>query len=231
MDVKIDFYDDVNKLSKNIDINHNIKLNLQIYDNIDITNIILKWKQCFEFLGKTDLFISKNVQKIIYCLLSDCNIINSVNGENTNLSFYDIVKQEFLGFDIIDKVNRIIKIKLFNVCNKMVIVDCKGYPIYKIYHLYNLDVVKDYYGKSKVNFDSIMKSICIMPIFVGDINNLLHDYKKLSVDNLNVCNYRNIMYLKLYLAKSRELEYEIHNIQRELRDIYNKEIIKNLTNV
>ncbi len=222
MDDKVDFYGDVNKLSENIlkPLGPNIKLNLQLYNNVNIVDILLKWKSCFELLGKDILFVSKNVQKIIYCLLSDCSIINSINDTKIKLSLFDTSNKTFLGFDVIDNINRVIKIKLFNMCNKMIVIDCKLYPFYKIYILYNLNIVKDYYKSSKVNFDMIVKNICLLPVFTGNINNLKVDYKKLSINNLTLCNATNVKIAETYLQNLNQLDKQINAIQNELLNIY-----------
>lgn len=229
MDDKIDFYDDVNKLSTNITITKNIgsdiTLNLQSYDDVNVIDLILKWKSCLSFLGKDALFITKKVQQIIYCLLSDCTFINSVNNQSTNLTFYDKIRESFMGFDVVTKTNRNIKIKLFNVCNEMVIIDCSAYPIYKVYYLYNLDFVKDFYKSSKVNFDTIMEHISLVPVLISDINNLVTDYKKLSVYNLRVSNNKKIVRIDTYLKNARHIEAKIEKIQHELFDIYKNIII------
>lgn len=226
MDDKIDFFNDINKLSKNIDIPNDIKLNVKSFTDITTTNLILKWRQCFQFLGKEHLFITKKIQKIIYCLLSDCTIINSVNGQDTNLTFYDTTHKSYYGFDVINNDNRIVKIKLFNVCNQMVIIDCKQYPTYKIYHLYNLDIIKEYYGTSKINFDNVIQSICVMPIFIGNINNLVTDYKTLSLDKFKISYKRNVIFVLSYLEKTRAIENEIIKVQNELRDIYKAQMMR-----
>ncbi len=227
MDDKVDFYSDVNKFSENIikPLGPNIKLNLQLYDNFNTIDMLLKWKSCFELLGKDVMFISKNVQKIIYCLLSDCSIINSINDTKIKLSLFDTSNKTFLGFDVVDNINRFIKIKLFNMCNKMVIIDCKTYPVYKVYVLYNLSVVKDYYKSSKVNFDIIIKNICLLPIFTGNINNLRSDYKTLSVNNYTVCNATNLRFTEEYLKNLKQLDKQINKIQNELITIYKNKSI------
>lgn len=230
MDDKIDFYNDINKFSKNIikicDLN--IKLDLQIYDDINVVDLILKWKSCFEFLGRQTAFLSRKVQKIIYCLLTDYTIINFVNKEVTNLSLYNVITQSFFGFDVINDTNRIIKIKLFNVCNEMVIMDCNKYPTYKIYHLHNLNIIKEFYKTSKINFDTIKKDICIIPIFVGNINNLRNDFKKLSINNFNISLKKNIIHTKNYLTRTKELNDEISKVQNELFNIYKQKIMLKL---
>lgn len=217
----VDFYDDINKLSENINntVGSNIKLNLQLYNNIDTVDTMLKWKSCFDLLGQTNLFTSKNVQKIIYCLLSDCSIINTVNDEPSTLTFYDGILTTFWSFDIIDKQNRNIKIKLFNVCNKMVIIDYCKYPIYKVYYLYNLTSIKDFYG-IKVNFDSLIKDLYIEPSFIGNIYELKKDYKKLSIQNVNICNKYNLTYIQSYFKHTKKIGKQILKTQLELFDMY-----------
>ena len=228
MDDKIDFYNDINKFSENITktLGPNIKLDLQLYNNKNIIDLMLKWKMCFELLGKNTLFLSKNIQKIIYCLLSDCAIINLINDTKIKLPLYDMKCQTFLGFDVVNSVNRFIKIKIFNMCDRMVVIDCKNYPNYKIYDLYNLKLIKDYYKSSKVNFDIIIKNICLLPTFVGDVNNLLNDFKKLSINNLTICNTKNLKFVEEYLKNMRKIDTEINNIQNELINIYKNKYLK-----
>jgi hypothetical protein len=228
MDDKIDFYNDINKYSTNIIKNYDIntKLDLQQYNDNNIVKLLLKWKSCFEFLGKNPLFISKPIQKIIYCILSDCSIINYINKTLTNLSLYDELQQDFWGFDVVININSIIKIKLFNVCDRMVIMDCTKYPIYKIYHLYNLSMIKDLYKTSKINFDIIKRDMCLVPMFVSNINNLFNDFKKLSASNFNMNLKRNMMFVESYVKRVKVLEDQILKVQNELFDMYNKKLKK-----
>lgn len=220
---ELDFYNDINELSQNIDKTKlNIKLNLQLYDNANIIDTILKWKTCFEILGRKDLFMTPKIQKIIFCLLSDCGIINYINNnENTNLALYDTINESFWGFNCIDNDNRFIKIKLFNVCDKMIVVDMGKYPVYKIYYLYNLSVVKNFYGSQKVNFDTIIKDISLEPVFIGNINNLKDDYKKLSVSKFELCNKQYIDYIKSYTKLNKKLNTQITNIMVDIYGIKN----------
>lgn len=221
MSDELDFYNDINKLSHKMETTKlNIKLNLQMYDDINIIDTILKWKTCFEILGRKDLFMTPNIQKVIFSLLSDCGIINYINkNETTNLALYDTINESFWGFGCIDNNNRNIRIKLFNVCNKMVIVDMIKYPVYKIYYLYNLDIVKNFYGSQKINFDNVIKDISLEPVFIGNINNLKNDYKKMSVSKFELCNKQYIDYIKSYTKLTKQLNTQINNTLREIYGI------------
>jgi hypothetical protein len=139
---------------------------------------------------------------------------------------YDELQQDFWGFDVVININSIIKIKLFNVCDRMVIMDCTKYPIYKIYHLYNLSMIKDLYKTSKINFDIIKRDMCLVPMFVSNINNLFNDFKKLSASNFNMNLKRNMMFVESYVKRVKVLEDQILKVQNELFDMYNKKLKK-----
>jgi hypothetical protein len=131
-----------------------------------------------------------------------------------------------MGFDTVNNKNRIIKIKLFNVCNKMVIIDCKQYPKYKIYNLYNLDIIKSHYKTQKINFDELVEYLCLFPIFIGNINNLEIDYKRISKLNENTCNIINILHVENYLIFVRKIEKKIIITQNELVTIFKNTYFK-----
>lgn len=223
MNDKIDFLSDVLQCgNEGKMIKLGIKFNLVKFSDKKVMDVILRWKQCFGFLGKNDLFIGANIQKIIYCILTDCHFIKDVGGIETNLTFYDERMDGFWGFGVIDKMNRNIQIKVFNICEAMIIMDYAKYPIYKIYNLYNCKCLKDYYG-SKVNFDIIIKDLSLIPMFIGNLNNLGNDYGRLKY---HVSYQRQCVLLKEYMKKSIILDNKIWDAQSELFEIHAKQIKK-----
>ena len=187
-ETQIDFKSDINKFSDNknklVRINNlDINLNSLYYENKNLLEVFQKWLTCFEILGKGNLFRSKSIIKILYCLLTDCSSIITINNIKTELDLYDESLERFLRIEVIDKNNRFIKIKIFPICDSMVIIDCSDFKSYKIYELHNLQLIKKCYGTNKINFDLIKNNIGIYPTFIGNITNLQNDFKCLSCKN------------------------------------------------
>src|SRR6266705_2541767 len=102
---QIDLVSDLNKLS-NIINKININLELVGFDDIVICETIKNWELCLGILGKSALLKTKNVMKVIYCLLNDCCIINTINGNKMDLDLFDTILDRFLRFDIVNEKKR-----------------------------------------------------------------------------------------------------------------------------
>jgi len=219
---QIDFDSDINELSnklqKSVKINNvNVVLNLQEYCDIKSCDVINNWKLCLGMLGKMHLFKRKNIMKVVYCLLTDSCVINNVNGNKIDIDVFDVILDKFLIVDVIDETERNIKLRVFTVCNTLIIIDCKDLNKYKIYKLHNVYLIKEYYGINKINFDTIANDIKLEPMFVGSIDELEDDYKKMSIINFKKDN--GIIIDKLIRFLSYEMEIE-KKIQKEYIRFY-----------
>lgn len=220
MDTEITFDSEIvkytNNLVKNIKINDvDINLNLIEYNDKRIIEILGQWQMCLSMLGKGNLFKTKDCMVIIYCLLTDCCKINTINDSKMDLDIYDPVLDRFQRLEIIDNTNRFIKLRIFTVCNRMIIVDCKDGKKYKIYELHNLGNIKEYYGTNKINFDDIVKSIKLEPIFVGNFSDLEDDFKRLALRNIKVDSFDIINSLEQFMSSCNDIE---RKIQKEYKN-------------
>jgi len=210
MDNQTDFITEIDKykviIDKNIMVSDiDFTINLSKFDK-KACNIINNWKDCLDFLGKSHLFKTKQIMKIVYCLLTNNYIINNVNGNQIDLDIYDPILNRFLRIDIADEKNRYIKLKVFSVCNAQIIIDCKDLRKYKIYEIHNIAAIKEYYGTNKINIDVIVTELQIQPKFVGTITQLNNDYKKL----INIDTYGLIITeLENFMKHSIKLEKQI----------------------
>lgn len=223
MDSEIDFSSDINKYArffiKDIIINNiDISLDLTEYNNIKIIEILNQWQTCLGMMGKAKFFKTKEFMKIIYCLLSDSCKINTINGNKIDLDIYDPIIDRFLRLDVIDENNRFIKLRIFTVCNTLIVIDCKDMKNYKIYELHNLSNIKEYYGTCKVNFDDIVKLLKLQPRFIGKLSDLTNDFKILSLNNIKINKGIIIKTLEEFVYISNNMEKKI---QKEYKDLYN----------
>jgi hypothetical protein len=189
-----------------------LHLELNAYNNKELSiDILKKWQSCFALLGKGQFFQSKDASAIIYCLLSDASTIENINNGKVTIDLYDHVLKRFYLVESLTKKHRNIRLKIFPICKTIIVIDWLKFPIYKVYELYNTDEIKEYYESKKVNFDTIIKDINLQPKFIGKVDSLPDDFKKLSVDNFNIKDYkeRHIAILEDFLKKSRNLERKI----------------------
>ena len=227
---QIDFNSDINKFSNNIKklikINNvDINLDLSEYNDIESCELISNWNMCLGMLGKSNLFKSKHVMKIIYCLLTDSCIINNINDNgNLDLDLFDLALDRFLRIDVVNENSRYVKLRVFTVCNTLIVVDCKDLKKYKVYELHNISAIKEYYGTHKVNFDTIINDIKLQPKFIGSISSLINDYKIMSMIKLTKNDELVIKTLQDFLLCATELEKKI---QIEYNKFYKLAIIKN----
>lgn len=229
MDNQIDFITEVNKYSRNFDRNIivcdiDFIINLNGY-NQKACAIINDWKTCLGMLGKQHLLKSKQIIKVVYCLLTGHLAINNVNGNNIDLDVYDPLLNRFLRIDIVDETERTIKLKIFSVCDTQIIIDCKNFDKYKIYELHNVHNIKEYYGTNKVNIDQLTSDIKLSPIFVGSLGNLENDYKILSIVNYTVNIQKMIQSMDYFMKQSIKLEKQI---QIAYKDFINSTILLNI---
>jgi len=180
--------------------NLELKLNLNAYSD-SVIDMINSWLLCFEVIDqknkksnhfskkfKSNLInfkFHKNIIKIIYCLLSGCMTLNTINNEIIDLDIFDPLLEKFSRIDIIDNKDRNIKLRIFNICDNLIIFDCQDINNYKIYELYNLNNIKTYYGQSKINFDDLIQLLGLIPKYIGKYINLKIDIGKLIDLNIN----------------------------------------------
>lgn len=197
-----------NKIIKIKDVD--LELNLKVYNNINIIDEIYKWQSCLGMMGK-DIFKSKDIIKILYCLITDSCILENIPG----IDLYNSILNRFYQINYINKESRQIKLRVFPICNTLIIIDFKKYPEYKIYELYNIDKVKEYYMANKINFDTIIKDIKLDPIFLGDVMNLKENYKVISSNKFNKENH--ISQLEKFLSNYKKLERDIIKEYKKIR--------------
>ncbi len=217
---QIDFISDINKFSKIINkhvIINNTDINLELteYSDIKTCKIITNWELCLGILGKYNLLKTKEVMKIIYCLLSDCCIINNIDGNKMDIDLFDLELDRFLRLDVVDEKKRTIKLKIFTVSNTMIVIDCKDLNKYQVYEIHNLDTIKGYYKSSKINVDTLIKDIGLTPKFIGSICEIRNNYKVFALNNFKKDNGRIIHDLEIFLTY-------MTNIEKQIKKDYNK---------
>lgn len=193
-----------------------LDLKLQAYNNVKTVKLINEWFTSLSYMGKGNLYQSKEASAIIYCLLSDACIIESINEAKVNIDLYDLVLDRFYQFDTINKKSRTVRIKIFPICNTLIIFDWFNYPKYKIYELYNTDQVKEYYDNKKIDIDTVIKDLSLKPKFCGDVNDLLEDMKVLSVNKVIINKEKNIRVLEDFMKQYQSLEKQVQNEYRKL---------------
>jgi hypothetical protein len=212
---EVDFNSDIEKYGNNfiksLSINNvNININLIEYNDINIIDMINNWNMCLNMLDKSFLFKNKNVMKIIYCLLTDCCVIKNINGNNLDLDLFDPVLEKFLRVDVVNEKSRDIRLRVFTVCNTLIIFDCKDLSNYKIYEIFNIDQIKKHYDSHKINFDKLINEMKIEPKIKSNLNNLTNDFKKHTVSNC-IKNDKEDIIIKLdkFLLTYNKMEKKI----------------------
>ena len=193
-----------------------LDLELQAYNNENAIESLNKWHLSLSYLGKGNLHQSKDASKIIYCLLSDACIINSINKAKVNIDLYDLTLDRFYQFDSISQKNRKIKIKIFPICNTLIIFDWLHYPEYKVYELFNTDQIKEYYENKKIDVDTVIMDLGLKPKFSGDINDLVQDIKVLSINKIVINRGKNIKMLEDFMERAQDLENKIQYNYKKL---------------
>lgn len=202
IDLKTELLKFCQSFNQNIKIKDvSLDLNLKSYKNINVIDEIYGWQSCLEILGKKNIFMSKDLIKVLYCLLTDSCILENING----IDLYNPILNRFLQIVCLSS-KRKVKLKVFPICNTIIIIDFKGYPKYKIYELYNIDQVKEYYETNKINFDTVIKDIKLEPIFTGNLMDLKKDYKILS---LGISKETHIRILEKFLVNYKKIEKNI----------------------
>lgn len=213
----MDLRAELNKIT--IKINNTIKykghlLNLTIIDYTkNIIGILNDWKICLSFMGKNKIFQDIYIVEIIFCLLSDYKYVHNINNKEVPLHLYNPILNELTNLAVVNE-KRNFKFKLYNISNSLIIFDFTQ-DNYKIYKLYNLNSIKEYYEKKQINIDHLVKELQLKPILEGNLNNLDTDYKKLSYINYNKnmiyeMKYNCIMdYHKLNLKIDKKIEKEL----------------------
>jgi len=223
MSDEINLKDDLQQYSQNIlykvEIQDNtFDLFLKSYNNINIIESLNKWSSCFGMLGKGNMYHYKDISRIVYCLLSDSYDIITIDNEPINIDLFDSILNRFLQIEILTKESRKIKLKVFPICKTTIVIDWKNFPNYKIYELYNIDQVKEYYKSNKISFDTVIKDISLQPIFCGNISDLKQDFKVLSLDKTVIDKEKNIKVLENFLKVYKTLEKQIQKEYKKLRD-------------
>ena len=198
--------------------NTDLNLSLTSYNDIGIIDILYKWQSCFGLLGKGNMFHSKDISKTIYCLLTDSCILTSIDNDKVDIDLFNTITNRFYQINVLTKARRKIKLKIFPICDTLIIIDWKNFPNYKIYELFNIGLVKEYYKNKKVIFDTIIKDIKLKPKYSGNVNELTNDFKILSVNKIIIDKEKNIENLENFLSAYASLEKQI---QREYKRLTN----------
>ena len=214
----VDFASDIKSqtytFNKIVKVN-NFDLNIQLVSyKEDVCDIFSNWQTILQMLGKNNK--SENIIKILYCLLSDCCFIKTIQNEKSILDLYDIGLEKFVRVGVVNEKNRIIKIRVFNVCDSFIVFDCKDMKNYKVYELNNLLELKSYYESNKINFDKIVKELNLRPFFMENIKNLKSNYKILSINRRRLDKCKYIESLSKYIKDQNVIEKKISNLQKYL---------------
>ena len=217
---EISFSSDIREYLKSV--NHKIViketelvLKLNCLTNIKTYEILQKWQSCLALLGKGNLYRNKDASLIIYCLITDACIIDKINDGKVDIDLYNPILNRFYTLETIYESCRDIRLKIFPICNTMIIIDWKNFPTYKVYELFNLEQVKEYYSSKKVNFDKIIKDIGLLPKYCGKV--CADEFKILSYKNHNSnCKKEYIKILEDFMIKQKKLEKEIQKEYKKL---------------
>lgn len=225
MSNQINFSSDIKKYSTDIDKQikiNDITLSLQLtqYNDKNICQKIKDWVMCLEMIGQGNMIKSKSVMSVIYCVLSDCCLLNGIDNGKIDLDLYDISLNKFLRIEVIDDI-RDIKLRPFTVCDTLIVIDCKNVTKYKIYEVYNIKALKEYYEMTKINFDIVVADLRLKPKFIGNINGLGNDYKKLSNINFVIDMGKIIDELDGFLKNYQSME---RSFMREYGKFYKSAI-------
>lgn len=203
--------------------NNKIKLNLIDYHDKKVIEILKEWKICLSFMGKSKLFKDTIVTEIIFCLLSDYYYVNTIGQKASPLHLYNPILNELTNLVVVGR-DRYIKFKLFNISNTLIVVDFNKKDQYKVYKIYGLSSIKEYYETKQIKFDHLVKDLQLIPIFESDLDNLENDYKKLSYTNytkndiLEMRFNTVIYYYQLYQKIDQKIEREFELVYNKLLD-------------
>ncbi|ARF12206.1 hypothetical protein Klosneuvirus_4_21 [Klosneuvirus KNV1] len=228
MDLRTELNKFTKKITKEINYKNNyIKLDLIDYHDKKVIDILNEWKICLSFMGKSKLLKDTYVAEIIFCLLSDYHYVHTIGRKESPLHLYNPFLDDLTNLVVVDQ-NRCIKFKLFNISNTLIVFDFKK-DHYKIYKLYGLDVIKEYYETKQIKFDHLVKDLQLTPIFESNLDNIEKDYQKLSYINYTKAivleiRYNTLMqYYQLYEKIDQKIEKEIDLLYKNL--LHDRDII------
>lgn len=220
----MDLRTELNKFSKKISstIKYNDKqLSIELFDYHDrkVIDLLNEWKICLSCMGKSKLFKDIFIAEVIFCLLSDYHYVHYIGKKDSPLHLYNPILNDLTNLVVVDQ-NRCIKFKLFNISNTLIIFDFKK-DHYKVYKLYGLYAIKDYYESKQIKFDHLVKDLQLTPIFESDLDNLENDYKKLSYVNYTRNDFLEMRYITMmqYYQLYQKIDQKI---EKEFELIYNK---------
>jgi len=207
----------VTQISKTVKIeNTNFTLRANVYEDKEIIRVIEDWKTCLDMMGKTELFKNPNIMCIIYCMMTDCVIINDINRIETPIDMFNMALEKFLLFSMVDDANRNIKIRMFPIVNTMIVIDAHTLKQCLIYEVHNLAKVKAKYGKT-VNFDKLRDDLGLKPSGLFTISTIRECYKKYASSNISYDYMHIVKNLDKLLKHSNEVE---QRYQMEYRKFY-----------
>ncbi len=197
-----------------------VKINSTLFANVNLCKSLKDWITCFTLIGRYDLAKGKDMMKVIYCLLSDATIINTINSNKIDIDLYNPFLESFLRLDTVYENKLDIKLKSFGVCDMIVVIDCRNMADYKIYEIYNVSLLKEHYDKSTVRFDKLIEDMGICVSFRGNIKNIKKDYKCLSSENIAFLKYQSLLRMENYVNYDIKLEKRLQRVYNEFNTIY-----------
>lgn len=223
MDNNLNFLSDINKYSssnkKNIKFNDvNLSVETNQYNDRNIIPVIDNWKSCLELLNRSNVLVEKEFMKIVYAILSDAVVVNTINGLENKIDLYNSYLDIFLNLETVNKSRRIIKMKPLIICNTLIVVDCKNIDLCCVYEIYDIDKVKDYYKDSKIDFDRLIDDLHLTPKVKFSLNHLNKYFKILSSKNVEYNMTVTIRQLQKYIEYQNELEKRISSEYDKLFD-------------
>lgn len=214
MDNNLNFLSDINKYSsktkKNIKFDGaDLSVDVTKYNNIDVIHVIDNWISCLELLNRSHVLVEKEFMKIIYAILSDTVIVNTINGLENKIDLYNSYSDMFLNLETVNESRRSIKVKPLIICTTLIVIDCKNLNSCRVYEIYDTNKIKDYYQDSKIDFDCLRDDLRLIPKVEFNLNNLNKYFKILASKNAGYNMTVSIKQIQKYVEYQNELEKRI----------------------
>jgi hypothetical protein len=197
--------------------NESIELELSCYDDKKNVKVYLDWRIFLETVGTIGCSEKINLStksihfiKILYCLISDACIIDSMCQIKSPIECYDPIRDKLIRIIILTEDKREIKFKKMSLADILVIFDCQDMKHYKIYEIYHPLFMKKIYG-SKTTMQELMRDLNLQFIFEGHISQLEEDFKKLSYGEFIFDKTLYLMNITHQINWNRRMEKKIRD--------------------